>query len=147
MNMQESECIQIPFSGESMWPLFDGNETLFVEIPREPISLSRKDIGALFIFKDHSEWLCHRYLGVKNNKHLFKGDYSMSFESFESPHVMGRVRGFNVHGQGYRDIRTTGLDLSIAWIQRWSIGYKSKIKKGFRYYALFLLWIRKRFFN
>jgi hypothetical protein len=145
--MQKPKCIQIPFSGESMWPLFDGNETLFVDIPPEPIMLSKKDVGSLFIFKDHSEWLCHRYLGVFNNTHLFKGDYAISFESIPMPHVMGRVRGFNVQGQKYREIHTTGLDVFIAWVQRGSIVYRSKMKKFFRYCALLLVLIRKRFLN
>lgn len=103
--MQKSDCVQIPFQGQSMWPLFEGDETLWVDISHQPISLSKKDIGGLFVFKDHSEWLCHRYLGAKGNQHLFKGDYSTSFESLPSPHVLGRVRGFKPNGHGYRELK------------------------------------------
>lgn len=137
MPLQSFDRIQVPFMGDSMWPLLKSGQELVVTVPREPIQLQASDVGHLFIFKDNKEWVCHRYLGAFNGEHLFKGDFSTVYESWAQPHVLGRVLGIQKNNQFYF-FRGGRFTQWLVKLQKACIDQDGKTKKRARYVALIL---------
>lgn len=137
MPLESFDRIQVPLVGNSMWPLLKSGQPLIVNVPREPIELQASDIGKLFIFKDNAEWVCHRYLGVLNDEHVFKGDFSTVHESFRHPHVLGHVLGLKKKN-GYYFFKYGPLFQWLVRLQTTSILKQGTSKKTARYLALAL---------
>lgn len=138
MPVSKSDRIKIPFQGLSMWPVIEAGQSLIVEIHKAPKVLETKDVGRVFVFKDSAEWICHRYLGVHNDKHIFKGDYSTTHELIESPLVLGVVLGFENRNKQSYFFKESKFSSFIFLLQKRSILKSGWLKKGYRYSALLL---------
>lgn len=128
-----------------MWPLLKSGESLVVEVPREPVQLQQGDVGKLFIFKDNKEWVCHRYLGIHQNRHRFKGDFSTVYETYEYPHVLGEVLGFRSKRFTYY-FKSGYFRSWFVNLQKRSILLDGKAKKRSRYISLLLALTMKPLF-
>lgn len=129
-----------------MWPILNDGVTLLVDIPNAPLTVERAVVGQLYIFKDGSEWVCHRYLGACDTGHVFKGDYSTTYECVIDPHILGHVRGFQTDSKSNFQLHQPLFAPMIFSLQKKSILQKGFRKQLYRRVAVLLTLLCKSFF-
>jgi hypothetical protein len=141
---EQTRYQSIPFTGSSMRPLISPRcKELLVDFD---VTKSKKLVGEIVLFKDESEWVCHRYLGETQGKHVFKGDFSTTYEEKTKFSSLATIRGFIDEQQVYFFKKSALLSV-VVFLQKKSVLTSNKLlRKFYRYCALAVLHSFRPFF-
>lgn len=145
MTLQNNENLhRLLFRGSSMSPLIPSSAThILVDFNKHQI----RRVGDIFLYKDHEEWICHRFLGFAPSGLLFKGDFSTVMEIKKNSQGFAQVLGWaDDHGE-YIFKDSPKLMKGFVFLQKKSVFSKlATMRKMYRMGARIYVYCLKRFF-
>lgn len=137
--LSKHNTVPIQIEGDSMWPTLKCGQKLSVEFVSH--DLKDEDIGSIYLFKNQNHWVCHRYLGKRNEFFIFKGDYSTVADFLDTPRLLGKVIGVYKNA-GIKKMNQKNIFLNWAvYLQKKSLSKKANIKKLYRYLSLCMFFL------
>jgi len=140
---------ELPFQGQSMDPLFKKATSVVVDFFDQPLDSkeSSLDLGSVILYKESrgGEWLCHRYIGMKGQKIVLKGDFNTTCDLTDHVYVWGIVRGFVKNNEKYELRPFLGKAIFCFLEKRQCFSNKILFKKIYRLMSRGLLLVNKLF--